>query len=129
MPIHDAHVCVCLVAQSCPTLCDPKDCYPPGSSVHGISKGKIIQWVAISSSRGSFQPSHQTLISCLADRFFTTESSGIFVKMDYCVVIIIVVFIFIIQKAYMSSEVLIEANMENNLLTAIMNKLFSINKT
>ena len=33
-------VCVCLVAQSCPTLCDPMDCSPPGSSVHGDSSGK-----------------------------------------------------------------------------------------
>ena len=34
------HICVCLVAQSCPTLCDPMDCSPPGSSVHGDSPGK-----------------------------------------------------------------------------------------
>ena len=43
-------------AQSCPTLCDPVDCSPPGSSVPGILQARILQWVAISFSRGSFQP-------------------------------------------------------------------------
>ena len=43
----------CLVTQSCPTLCDPMDCSPPGSSVHGTSQAGILEWVAISSSRGS----------------------------------------------------------------------------
>ena len=40
--IQESHpwACVCLVAQSCPTLCDPMDCSPPGSSVHGDSPGK-----------------------------------------------------------------------------------------
>ena len=42
----------CLDAQPCPTLCDPMDCRPPGSSVHGISQARILEWVAISSSRG-----------------------------------------------------------------------------
>ena len=41
------------VAQSCPTLCDPMDCSPPGSSVHGILQARILVWVAISFSRGS----------------------------------------------------------------------------
>ena len=43
----------CLVTQSCPTLFDPMDCSPPGSSVHGILQARIVEWVAISSSRGS----------------------------------------------------------------------------
>ena len=38
------------VAQSCPTLCDPMDCSLPGSSVHGISKPRVLEWVAIASS-------------------------------------------------------------------------------
>ena len=42
-----------LVAQSCPTLCDPTDCSPPGSSVHGILQARILEWVAIPFSRGS----------------------------------------------------------------------------
>ena len=48
--------CCCLVAHSCPTLCDPMDCSPPGSSVHGISQARILEWVAISFSRGSSRP-------------------------------------------------------------------------
>ena len=40
--------------------CDPMDCSPPGSSVHGIIQAKILEWVAISSSRGSSQPKDQT---------------------------------------------------------------------
>ena len=41
------------VAQSCPTLCDPMDCSLPGSSIHGILQARILEWVAISFSRGS----------------------------------------------------------------------------
>ena len=44
------------VTQLCPTLCDPVDCSPPGSSVHGILQARILEWVAISFSRGSSQP-------------------------------------------------------------------------
>ena len=40
------------VAQSCPTLCDPKDCSPPGSSIHGILQARILEWVAISFTNG-----------------------------------------------------------------------------
>ena len=43
-------LCV-IVTQSCLTLCDPMDCSPPGSSVHGILQERILEWVAISSSR------------------------------------------------------------------------------
>ena len=60
-----------LVVQSCPTLYDPMDCNPPGSSVHGDSPGKLLEWVAIPSSRGPSQPRHQTQISRIADGFFT----------------------------------------------------------
>ena len=48
---------------------------PPGSFVHGISQARILEWVAISSSRGSSQPRDQTRVSCVAGGFFTTESS------------------------------------------------------
>ena len=44
------------VAQSCPTLCDPIDCSPPGSSVHEILQAILLEWVAIPLSRGSSQP-------------------------------------------------------------------------
>ena len=63
-------VCVlCLVAQWCPTLCYPLDCSPPGSSVHGILQARILEWVAIPSSRGSSQLRDQIQVSCTADRF------------------------------------------------------------
>ena len=51
------------VAQSCLTPCDPVDCSPPGSSVHGILQARILEWGAISSSRGSSQPWDQTYVS------------------------------------------------------------------
>ena len=46
-------LCCCLVAKSCLTLCNPMDCIPPSSSVHGISQAGILEWVAISFSKGS----------------------------------------------------------------------------
>ena len=58
------------VAQSCPTLCDPVDCSLPGSSLHGILQARILEWVAISFSRGSSQPRNQTWVSRIAGRCF-----------------------------------------------------------
>ena len=49
----NTYVHACAVAQSCPALRDPMDCGPPGSSVHGIFQARILEWVAISSSRES----------------------------------------------------------------------------
>ena len=54
-------------------LCDPMDCSPPGSSVHGTVRTGILKQVAISSSRGSSQPRDRTCISRIAGRFFTAE--------------------------------------------------------
>ena len=51
--------------QLCPAVCDPVDCRPPGSSVHGIFQARILEWVAKPSSRGSSQPSDRTLVSCI----------------------------------------------------------------
>jgi len=68
-------VCV-LVAQSCLTLCNPVDYSPPGSSVRGIFQARILEWVAISFSRGSSQPRTQTQVSCIAGRFFTLWATG-----------------------------------------------------
>ena len=59
------------VAQSCPILCDPVDSSPPDSSVHGILQARILEWVAISFSRGSSRPRDQTHVSRVAGRFFT----------------------------------------------------------
>ena len=57
--------------QSCPTLCDPIDGSPPGSSVHAILQARTLEWVAILLSRGSSQPRDQTQVSRIAGRFFT----------------------------------------------------------
>ena len=62
--------------QSCLTLCNPMDCSPPGSSVHGILQARILEWVAISFSKGSSWPRNQTYVSysfLIAYGFFTTE--------------------------------------------------------
>ena len=64
-----------LVTKPCLTLCDPVDCSPPGSSVHGISQARVLEWAAISFSRGSSQPRNQTRIR-VAGRFFTAEPPG-----------------------------------------------------
>ena len=47
-----------------PTLCNPMDCRPPGSSIHGISQARILAWVGISFSRGFSGPGDQTHVSC-----------------------------------------------------------------
>ena len=52
--------------QSCLTLCDPIDGSPPGSSVHGIFQARILEWDAISFSRGSSLPRDRTLLSCIS---------------------------------------------------------------
>ena len=54
----------------CLTLCDPMDCNLPGCSVHGILQVRILEWVAMPFSRGSFQPRGQTQVSRIAGRFF-----------------------------------------------------------
>ena len=64
-------VCGGLVAKSCPTLCNPMDCSPSGSSVRGISQVRILEWVVISFSRGSSQPTDQTCVSCIGRQIIT----------------------------------------------------------
>ena len=58
------------VAQSCPTLCDPMDCSLSGSSVHGIFQARVLEWIAISFSRGSSRPRNRTRVSRIAGRRF-----------------------------------------------------------
>ena len=60
-----------LVTQLCPTLCNPIDCSPPGSSVHEIIQARIRDWAVIPFSRGSSQSRNRTQVSCIADRLFT----------------------------------------------------------
>ena len=57
------------------TLCFPMDCSLPGSSVQRTSQARILEWVAISFSRGSSWPRNWTLVSCIAGRFFTDWST------------------------------------------------------
>ena len=57
--------------QSCLTLCDPLDCSPPGSSVHGILQARILEWAAIPFSSRSPLPRDWNWLSCIAGRFFT----------------------------------------------------------
>ena len=64
-------LCCAKALQSCPTLCNPMDCSPSGYSVHGILHSRILEWVAILSSRGSSQPRDRTRVSCIAGGFFT----------------------------------------------------------
>ena len=64
-------LCVCSVSLLCLTLCDPMDCSLPGSSVHGISQARILEWVAIPFPRGSSWSRDWTWVSCIAGRFFT----------------------------------------------------------
>ena len=75
------YICV-LVTWSCLTLCNPMDCSHPGSSVHGIFQARILEWVAISFSRGSFQPRDQTRVSRIAGRFFTIWATREAVNID-----------------------------------------------
>ena len=72
---------LCSVAQPCLTFCNPVDCSPPGSFVRGIFQARILEWGAISYSRGSSQSRDGTgdemepvslLSPALSDRFFTT---------------------------------------------------------
>ena len=58
-------------------LCDPTDCSPPGSSVHGILRARILEWVAFPFSKGSSGPrdwTHASCVSCIAGRFFSQVS-------------------------------------------------------
>ena len=72
LKLHSITQCICLFfirlcvcAQSCWTLCNSMDCSPPGSSVHGIFQARILEWVAISFSRGSSGPRDWTYVSCI----------------------------------------------------------------
>ena len=70
---------LCVCAQSLqlrPALRDPVGRSPPGSAVRGIFQARILEWVAVPSSRGSSRPRDGTQVSCTAGRRFTAESPG-----------------------------------------------------
>ena len=88
--------CVCvLVTQSCPTLCDPTTCSPPGFSVHGILQARILEWIVIPFSRGSSQPKDRTLVSCITGRFFTVRATG---KSSSCLIPPLYPYYYIVTK-------------------------------
>ena len=69
------------VAQLCPTLCDPMDCSLPGSSVHGIFQARVLEWVAISSSRRAFQPRDWNRVSCIVGRRRSFNHSNLLISL------------------------------------------------
>ena len=81
-----------VVTQSCLTLCNPMNCSPPGSCVHGILLASTLEWIAIPFSRGFSQTRHQTCVSHTASRFFIiwvtraalVTSSAISKAQGYC---------------------------------------------
>ena len=77
---HIISVCM-LVAQSCPTLCDPMDCSPPASSVHGIFQARVLEWVAVSSSRGSSQSRDWESAALQADSLPSEQPGKLIIQM------------------------------------------------
>ena len=81
---NEGSVCVCVQARTCyhfsrVRLCDCMDCSLPGSSVHGILQSRILEWIAMPSSRGSSQPrdwTHVSKVSCIGRQFFATKPIG-----------------------------------------------------
>ena len=67
----DIYLYLCMLSCFSHTLCDPRDGSPPGSSVQGVLQARILEWVAMPSSRGSSQPRDQIQVSCIAGGFFT----------------------------------------------------------
>ena len=65
-----------VLTQLCPTLCDPMDCSPPGSSVHGILQERRLEWVAMPCSRGSSQPRDRSQVSALWMDALLSEPPG-----------------------------------------------------
>ena len=93
------HICLfcCSVAQSFLTLCDPMDCCPPDSSVHGIIQARILEWVAISYSRGSSQP--RVILNSPSDNCSIPTMSGpdtcsVYSNCVYCLLVCLVIFFF-----------------------------------
>ena len=72
------------VTKSCPTLCNSMNCSPSGSSVHGISQARILEWVAISSSKVYPDPGVEPRSPALAKGFFTTVPPGKPIQVTRC---------------------------------------------
>ena len=80
--------CCCSVSQWWPTLCDPMNCSPPGTSAHGIFQARILGWVAMHSSRGSSWPrdwTHISDVSCIGRQVLTTRTTWEAQEFSRCV--------------------------------------------
>ena len=89
LPLCRSHVCAKSL-QSCLTLCDSMDCSPPGSSVHGILQARLLEWVAMPSSRDLPDPGIESvplLSPALASGFFTTSTTNSFLIFRFCYII------------------------------------------
>ena len=64
------------ITRSCPTLCNTMDCSLPRVSVHGIFQARILEWVALSFSRGSSRPRDQARVSRIVGRSFTVWAAS-----------------------------------------------------
>jgi len=73
----------CLVTKLCPTHCNPMDCSPPSSTVRGISQARMLEWVAISFSRGIFSTQRPNLGLLHGKPILTTESPEKILKLKY----------------------------------------------
>ena len=69
-------VCECLIAQLCPTLCNPVDCSPPGPSVHGILQARILEWLPFPPPGDLPNPEIKPRLPAFKGRFFTAEPPG-----------------------------------------------------
>ena len=76
---------VCVSQSVVSDSCDPTDCSPPGSSVHGISQVRILEWVAISFSRGSSRPRDWTWVSCPVGGFSTIWATREVTLVLFCI--------------------------------------------
>ena len=85
-----SHSVVCL------TLCDPMDCSPPGSSVHGILQGRILEWVAVSFYKGSSQPRDCIQVSHIAGKLFTNWVTR--KDLFHCMTVLYFVYLFVIDR-------------------------------
>ena len=111
------------VAQSCPTLYDPMNCSPPGSSVHGIFQAWILEWVAISFSRGSSWPRDWTQVSCIVGRHFTVQVTREAPSLFLVAVIICLMIIYHIRDYIQLEHWFSESIVRNNsysIITLIM---------
>ena len=98
-------VCVCVVVtQSCPNLCDPMDCSPPGSSVHGICQARILKWISIPFAKESSQRRDWSRVSCIAGWFLLLNEPHTRVCVCVCVCVCIYTDIYIYITASLVAQ-------------------------